>query len=84
MDFMNFLILGAKADLPTLGGVKDWGQEVVIQFITIVVMFLAAKHVMKLKIGGIVFVCCIGSAVSWVIKHWSDFSGWIDAMMNKL
>ncbi|MCY8486371.1 hypothetical protein [Bacillus atrophaeus] len=82
MDFLNFFILGA--DLPTLGGIKGWGMEVVTQFITIVVMFLAAKHVMRLKMGGIIFACCVGSAVTWVIKHWSQFSGWIDAFMNKL
>ncbi|MCY8977772.1 transposon conjugation system subunit ConC [Bacillus atrophaeus] len=82
MDFMNFFILGA--DLPTLGGVKGWVSDVVIQFITIVVMFIAAKNLMKLKMGGIIFVCCIGSAVTWVIKHWSEFSGWINALMEKL
>ncbi|MCY9360353.1 transposon conjugation system subunit ConC, partial [Bacillus spizizenii] len=31
-----------------------------------------------------IFVCCIGSAVTWVIKHWSEFSGWINALMEKL
>ncbi|BBA75083.1 transposon conjugation system subunit ConC [Bacillus velezensis] len=82
MDFMNFFILGA--DLPTLGGLKGWASDVVTQFITIVVMFIAAKNLTKLKMGGIIFVCCIGSAVTWIIKHWSEFSGWINALMEKL
>ncbi|MDA1478035.1 hypothetical protein [Bacillus changyiensis] len=81
MDFFNF-VMGSS--LPTLGGVKSWGMDIVTQFIVLVVMFLAAKHVMKLKVGGIVFACVVGSAVSWIIKHWSEFSGWIDALMNKL
>lgn len=76
------MILGA--DLPTLSGIQGWGQDVVIQFITIVVMFLAAKHVMKLKMGGIIIACVVGSAATWILKHWADFSAWIDAFMNKL
>lgn len=50
----------------------------------IVVIGMAAKHFVKLKMGGIVAVCVVGGAVTWVIRHWSQFSGWVDALMNKL
>ncbi|MFB4185432.1 hypothetical protein [Bacillus velezensis] len=82
MDLFNHLVMGAG--LPTLGGVKNWVLEIVTQFIVIVVVGLAAKHFVKLKIGGIVAVCVVGSAVTWIIRHWSQFSGWVDALMNKL
>ncbi|AKL75106.1 MULTISPECIES: hypothetical protein [Bacillus amyloliquefaciens group] len=82
MDLFNHLIMGAG--LPTLSGVKGWVLDIVTQFIVIVVVALAAKHFVKLKIGGIVAVCVVGSAVTWTIRHWSQFSGWVDALMNKL
>lgn len=82
MDLFNHLVMGAG--LPTLGGVKSWVLDIVTQFIVIVVVGLVAKHFVKLKIGGIVAVCVVGSAVTWIIRHWSQFSGWVDALMNKL
>jgi len=75
-------IILTATNLPDLGGVQNWGKTVVIQFITIVVMFIAAKHVMRLKLGGVIAVCCVGGAVTWIIQHWSKFSAWIDAFMN--
>lgn len=27
MEFLDYLILGAKADLPTIGGVQSWGSK---------------------------------------------------------
>ncbi|MGO1134334.1 hypothetical protein ACTOS9_02745 [Bacillus subtilis] len=82
MDLFNHLIMGAG--LPTLGGAKSWVLDIVSQFIVIVVVFLAAKNFTRMKIGGIVVACVLGSAVTWVIHHWSQFSGWVDALMNKL
>ncbi|MDE1384345.1 hypothetical protein QNH18_03035 [Bacillus paralicheniformis] len=82
MDFFNHLILGA--DLPTLGGLKGWTADVVSQFAFIVGAFLASKHLLKLRVGGIVFACCVASAVGWAVNHWSTLSGWVGNFIDKL
>ncbi|MDM5197032.1 hypothetical protein QUF79_03160 [Fictibacillus enclensis] len=79
---MDLLVILNATNLPDLSGIETWGKTVVVQFITIVVMFIAAKHVMKLKLGGVLAVCCVGGAVTWIIQHWSKFSGWIEGFMN--
>lgn len=84
MEFLDFLILGAKTDLPTLGGVQSWGKQVVTQFIAIVAMFLVSKHLMKLSIGKMVGVLVATGTGVWVVQNWSTVTGWVGALLKKL
>ncbi|APT49057.1 hypothetical protein ABEX69_11595 [Bacillus safensis] len=84
MEFLDFLVLGAKTDLPTLGGVQSWGKQVVTQFIFIVAMLLISKHLMKLSVGKMVGVLITTSAGVWVVQNWSTVTGWVGALLKKL
>ncbi|ATH94146.1 hypothetical protein ACH95_01655 [Bacillus glycinifermentans] len=81
-NFYNDIILGGA--LPTLGGIQGWVKDVVTQFAFIVGAFLASKHLLKLRVGGIVFGCCVASAVGWAVNHWSTLSGWVENLIDKL
>ncbi|MEC1053548.1 MULTISPECIES: hypothetical protein [Bacillus] len=82
MDFFNILVLGGA--LPTLGGLEGWTKDVVTQFSFIVGAFLVCKHLAKLRVGGIVFACCIASLVGWAVNHWGTISDWIGNFADKL
>ncbi|MCY7912565.1 MULTISPECIES: hypothetical protein [Bacillus] len=81
-NFYNDFILGGA--LPTLGGVKGWVQTVITQFAFIVGAFLASKHLVKLRVGGIVFSCVIAGLVGWAVNNWSTVSEWVGNFADKL
>lgn len=81
MNFFNYMILG-QTDLPTLGGVENWGLEVVQQAIVIIMIFLVTKHLAKFKIGSIIVSCVVGGAVYFVVRNWDTVSGWVEAFIN--
>ncbi|MFB8733961.1 hypothetical protein ACEQPO_08455 [Bacillus sp. SL00103] len=77
MEFLDFLVLGAKTDLPTLGGVKVGVNRLLHNFIFIVAMLLISKHLMKLSVGKMFGVLITTSAGVWVVQNWSTVTGWV-------
>ncbi|MCK8454644.1 hypothetical protein [Bacillus safensis] len=86
MEFLDFLVLGAKAgsDLPTLGGVKDWAKQVVEQAIYIVTIFVVCKFLIKMSIGKIVGIIVLASALVFAVRNWSMVTGWGGALLKLL
>ncbi|WP_144487137.1 hypothetical protein [Bacillus pumilus] len=86
MEFLDFLVLGAKAgaDLPTLGGIKGWAKQVVEQAIYIVTIFVVCKFLIKMSIGKIVGIIVLASALVFAVRNWSMVTGWGGALLKLL
>ncbi|WYQ41269.1 hypothetical protein NST67_15050 [Bacillus sp. FSL W7-1321] len=70
--------------LPTLQGIQNWGLTIAGQFVTLVVIFLVAKYLVRLKVGSIIGACVLGGAVTFVIQNWNTVSSWVDALISRL
>lgn len=84
MNIFDSFLLMNRTDLPDLGGVQNWGLTIAGQFVTLVVIFLVAKYLVRLKVGSIIGACVLGGAVTFVIQNWSTVSNWVDALISKL
>ncbi|MBK4211062.1 hypothetical protein ABEW02_01915 [Bacillus safensis] len=84
MEFLDFLVLGAKTDLPTIGGVQSWGKQVVAQVIAIIAMYLITKHLAKVSVGKMVGAIVFTSAGVWAIQNWSTVTGWVGALLKTM
>ncbi|MEK5263121.1 MULTISPECIES: hypothetical protein [Bacillus] len=84
MEFLDYLILGAKADLPTIGGVRSWWKQVVVQAIAIIAMYLILKNLAKLSIGKVVGAIIITSAGVFCVQNWSTVTGWVGALLKTM
>ncbi|MBM7634424.1 hypothetical protein [Geomicrobium sediminis] len=83
MNWLNTVIIGS-ANLPTLDGVESWGLTIVVQVITLIVLFLITKHLARFKIGGIIATCVIGGVVAYVVQNWGQVSSWVEAIIDTL
>ncbi|MGG4172718.1 hypothetical protein ABEW20_13130 [Bacillus safensis] len=84
MEFLDFLVLGAKTGLPTLGDLKGWAKQVVEQAIYIVTIFFSCKYLMKMSIGKIFGIIALASTLVFAARNWSMITGWGAALLKLL
>ncbi|MEC1183124.1 MULTISPECIES: hypothetical protein [Bacillus] len=84
MEFLDFLVLGAKADLPTIGGVHSWWKQVVAQAIAIIAGYLILKNLAKLSVGKVVGAIMFTSAGLFCVQNWSTVTGWVGALLKTM
>ncbi|MCC2251780.1 hypothetical protein JUJ52_17675 [Virgibacillus sp. AGTR] len=83
MALLDKMILGSSK-LPTLDGVENWGTTIVVQAVTLIVVFMVAKNLARFKIGGIIATCVIGGIVAYVVQNWDQVSSWVKALIDTL
>ncbi|MCL4097193.1 hypothetical protein BV454_00511 [Bacillus altitudinis] len=84
MEFLDYLILGAKADLPTIGGVHSWWKQVVAQAIAIIAGYLILKNLAKLSVGKVVGAIMFTSAGLFCVQNWPTVTGWVSAILKTM
>lgn len=83
-NFFHGLLLGSTSNLPDLGQVENWWLNIVVQAVTIIVIYLVAKNLARLRIGGIITCILIGGAVVFVIQNFSQVTTWVESIIELL
>lgn len=81
---MLYTFLIASANLPSLDGITNWGQQIIEQVVMLTVFFLVGKYLINLKIGKIVMITILGGVIYFIIRNWSTVSNWINAFIDTL
>ncbi|MFP7228706.1 hypothetical protein SFB99_10855 [Bacillus altitudinis] len=84
MEFLDFFVLGAKSNLPTLGDLSSWAKQVVEQLVYMVAIFFSCKYLMKMSIGKILGLIVLASSLVFAVRNWSLVTGWVGALLKLL
>lgn len=84
-SYLQHMILGATTgNLPDLTQVENWWLNIVVQAVTIIVIYLVAKNLARLRIGGIITCILIGGAVVFVIQNFNTVTTWVESIIELL